>query len=147
MHHSAFNIYSYGDTVQGVTLWSRFGIAGGDLTGTQPSGSALWQGVMVGSSVGGDGGGSHLQGDATLTYRLSGSLDAAFTNIKNIDSRRDHSVTTVRFDNVPIASDGTIQAGVTGNRIQGGLYGPDHAETAGTFEQLGIVGAFGAARQ
>ena len=35
-------------------------------------------------------------------------------------------------------------SGYTGNQIQGGFYGPGHAETAGVFEQAGIVGSFGA---
>ena len=45
-----------------------------------------------------------------------------------------------------LAADGTYAAGRAGNRIQGGIAGPAHAETAGIFEQRGIVGAFGARR-
>ena len=40
----------------------------------------------------------------------------------------------------------TVAAGEAGDRIQGGFYGPGHAETAGIFEQSNIVGAFGAKR-
>ena len=50
-------------------------------------------------------------------------VDAAFTDIKN------------------------IQSGLTGNRIQGGFYGPGHGEAAGVFQQSGMVGAFGAKGQ
>ena len=32
-------------------------------------------------------------------------------------------------------------------RVQGGFYGPNHAEATGVFEQAGIAGAFGAKRQ
>ena len=46
-----------------------------------------------------------------------------------------------------LAADGTYRAGLTGNRIQGGFYGPNHAEAAGIVEQNGIVGAFGAKRR
>ena len=56
-------------------------------------------------------------------------------------------MTTVRFNNVPVAADGTYNAGGTGNLIEGGFGGPNHEETAGVFEQQGIVGAFGAKRQ
>ena len=37
-----------------------------------------------------------------------------------------------------------FDAGVAGNRIRGGFFGPDRAEVAGVFEQNGILGAFGA---
>ena len=48
---------------------------------------------------------------------------------------------------MPLGADGTFEAGLTGNRIQGGFYGPGHAEAAGIFEQSNIVGAFGATLQ
>ena len=40
-----------------------------------------------------------------------------------------------------------FDAGVAGNRIRGGFFGPGRAEVAGVFEQNGILGAFGAERQ
>ena len=43
--------------------------------------------------------------------------------------------------------DGTFNAGVGGNRISGGFHGPDHRESVGVMEQLGIVGTFGARRR
>ena len=46
-----------------------------------------------------------------------------------------------------LAADGTFDDGAAGARIQGGLYGPDHAEAAGVFEQSNIAGAFGAKKQ
>ena len=148
MRHAAFSVTNEQLTAEDVTLWFRYGAAGGDLTGSAPSGSATWSGIMVGTPASGSGRGNHLQGDAELTFRLSDStLDADFTNIKNIDLLRDHSVTSVAFNGVPVASGGTFRSGTTGNRIQGGFYGPGHAETAGVFEQSGIVGAFGANRQ
>ena len=89
-----------------------------------------------------------LQGDASLIYDAGdGSLDAVFSGIYDLANRRPHSVARVRFDNVPVRLDGTFEAGIGGNRIAGGFYGPDHGESVGTMEQLGIVGTFGALRQ
>ena len=105
---------------------------------------------MVGTPRDGALRGNVLQGDAVLTYTLSGTggaLDAAFTDIKNLDRNAAHATPTMRFDDVPVADDGTYRAGLTGNRIQGGFYGPNHAEAAGVVEQGGIVGAFGAKRR
>ena len=58
-----------------------------------------------------------------------------------------HTTETVLFGNVEIDPEGTFEAGLAGNRIQGGFYGPGHAEAAGIFEQSNIVGACGAKRQ
>ena len=103
---------------------------------------------MVGMPATGAGRGDRLQGDATLTYSLGNqSLDAAFTNIQNIDRLAAHSVTSVSFTGVPVDRRGEFQGGITGNQIQGGFYGPDHAEAAGVFEQSNIVGAFGAKKR
>lgn len=146
MQHSGFAVQMARFTFEGVRVDGRYGIAGGDLTGSRPLGySATWQGLMVGTPAIGAGHGDLLQGDASLTYDMdSRMLDAAFTNIQNIDRLRAHSVSTVRFDNVSVGAGGTFQAGATGNRIQGGFYGPGHAEATGVFEQQNIVGAFGA---
>jgi hypothetical protein len=101
--------------------------------------------MMVGTPATGAGRGDILQGDASLTYDMdTRMLDAAFTNIQNIDQLRAHSVSAVRFANVSVGARGTFRAGATGNRIQGGFYGSGHAEMTGVFEQSNIVGAFGA---
>ena len=150
MNHAAFAVRSARDADRGTTLTARFGIAAGDLTGFQPDMTATWHGFMVGTPLHGALRENALHGDAALHYTLTGadnSLDAAFTDIRNLDSGAAHSTSAVRFDDVPVAADGTYRAGLTGNRIQGGFYGPDHAEAAGIFEQGGIVGAFGAKRR
>ncbi len=144
MDHSAFAIENDRRVIDGVTVWSRLSSAGGDLTRSRPTGTATWTGIMVGVPSGTAGRNNFLQGDAALTYDFSGSLDARFTSIRNITRNQPHSVTSVRFDDIPVSSRGTFQAGGTGNRIQGGFYGRGHAETAGVFEQQGIVGSFGA---
>ena len=148
MEHSGFAVQMERSTIEGVRVDARYGMAGGDLAGSRPLGSATWQGLMVGTPGTGSERGDRLQGDATLTYSLdTRMLGAAFTNIQNIDRLRAHSVSAVRFTGVPVDSRGQFQAGVTGNRIQGGLYGSGHAEATGVFEQSNIVGAFGAKRQ
>ena len=147
MEHSGFAAQTERLTFEGVRVDGRYGMAGGDLTGSRPSGSATWYGLMVGTPVAGEGRGDRLQGDASLTYNMaSRMLGAAFTNIRNIDRLRAHSVPAVRFTDVSVDARGTFQAGATGNRIQGGFYGPGHAEATGVFEQSNIVGAFGAKR-
>ncbi len=103
---------------------------------------------MVGSPQAGPAGGNILQGDATLTFDLTdNSLDAAFTDIQDLDRKAAHSTTSVRFDDVPVAGGGTFTTGSTGDLISGRFYGPGHAETAGVFEKSGMVGAFGARKQ
>ena len=150
MQHSTFNVQE-GRSVEGeVTVWVRGGQVAGDLTGYGPETSATWRGVMVGTPDTGADRGDFLQGDAFLRFGFNtfgyGEVDAAFTNIKNIDRNRGHSVASIRFDDVPAYTNGTFEAGLTGNRIQGGFYGPGHAETAGIFEQQDVVGSFGAKR-
>ncbi len=100
---------------------------------------------MVGAPAAGASRGDRLQGDALLTYSFgSRMLNAAFTDIQNIDRLRAHSVSSVRFSGVPVDKRGQFRAGLEGNRIQGGFYGPGRAEATGVFEQSNIVGAFGA---
>ncbi len=145
MNHSGFFVRDERSTVDGIRIDGRSGVVGGDLTGSRPLGSATWQGLMVGTPATGAGGGDRLQGDASLTYDMSSrTLDAAFTDIQNIDRLRAHSVSTVRFASVSVGADGKFRAGATGNHIQGGFYGSGHAEATGVFEQQNIVGAFGA---
>ncbi len=155
MEHSTFAILSESQTGEEGTVDVRYGIALGDLAGFPPGpipGTATWSGIMVGTPVSGDARGERLVGDAVLTYQFpaegSGhTLDAAFGGVKNIDRGTAHTVETVLFENVAVSPDGTFARGTSGARIQGGFYGPGHAEAAGIFEQADIVGAFGAKRQ
>ncbi len=147
LNHSAFSVGNFRWNLEGGTFWGRASLAGGDLSRSRPGASATWTGLMVGVPTGTDGRSNFLQGDAALTYSFAGSsLDASFASVRNITTNRDHTVTSVRFDGIPVSPDGTFQAGLTGNRIQGGFYGPVQAETVGVFEQRGIVGSFGAKR-
>ena len=119
--------------------------AGGDFSGSRPSASATWRGVMTGTTA---TGGGILQGDASLTYDLaSHTLDAGFTNIVDIDRSAAHVTSEASFAGVPVAADGTFQHGTTRNFVRGGFSGPGQEEAVGVFEQNDIVGAFGAKRQ
>ena len=151
MQHGAFSVNTEKGTVQvqdfAVDFTGRWAMAGGDLTGTRPTGNATWLGLMVGTPATGSNRGDRLMGDAALNYDINaGGLDVAFSSIKNIDRGAAHSTPTVTFTDVPISTRGTFEAGFVGNRIQGGFYGPAHIEAAGIFEQSNIVGAFGARR-
>ena len=150
MDHAAFTLQSERTMAGGVAIETRYGVAGGDLTGVPPDMTATWRGVMVGTPSDGALRGNILQGDAALSFTFGGaggSLDAAFTDIKDLDRSAAHSTPVLRFDDVPVAADGAWRFGEAGNRIQGGFYGPGHAEAAGIVEQSGVVGAFGAKRQ
>lgn len=150
MDHAAFAVQTERDSASGIRFDVHYGLAGGDLAGTRPSSiRGTWRGLMVGAPRSGTFRGNRLQGDAVLTYLGGGvsTLDAAFTNIRDLDRGASYSTTSVRFGDIPVRADGTYRRGVTGNRIQGGFYGPGHVEAAGIFEQADIVGAFGAKRQ
>jgi len=154
LEHSTFAILNERQTGDEGTVDVWYGITVGGLTGTPPTGSATWLGIMTGTPVTGDARGERLVGDAALTFDLASgddgsgpSLDAAFGGIKNIDRGTAHTVETLLFENVAVGPDGTFASGQSGARIQGGFYGPGHAEAAGVFEQSDIVGAFGARRQ
>ncbi|MDE0052449.1 MAG: hypothetical protein OXO52_21915 [Rhodospirillales bacterium] len=148
MDHGSFVVQTERLRERDVILHGRYGLAGGDLAGTRPTADATWRGLMVGTPATGSSRGDRLLGDATLDYDLNvDSLDIAFRRITNVDRGAAHSTRTVMFQNVRTGSGGTFEAGLTGNRIQGGFYGPGHVEAAGIFEQSNIVGAFGARRQ
>ena len=152
MEHAGFTFQTntMSGTIDGRKLkfGFRYGLAGGEVTGTRPTGSATWQGLMVGTPATGSRAGNVLQGDATLRYNFDDEvLDAAFNDIKDLTRNAAHSTERARFADVPVGENGTFRTGAAGNRIEGAFYGPNHAETAGVFEQAGIVGGFGAKRQ
>lgn len=110
-------------------------------------------------------------GDESETGDLVGRIDAAFTEIVSVSTGAPFA--DAGFENVPVSlldvttrevevegPDGetvvevvfdsanmAFDAGVAGNRIRGGFFGPNRTEVAGVFEQNGIVGAFGAERE
>ncbi len=144
MHHGGFMVGTLEGELSGASLTGSVALSGGDLTGSSPSGGAIWKGIMVGAPQGGT---DLLQGDAELTYTIAdgnSQLDAEFTEIMNLDEGTAHSVPSVSFMGVTVGPTGIYEHTDEGDRIQGRFYGTDHAETAGTFEKSGIVAAFGA---
>ena len=107
---------------------------------------------MVGSPLTGTSQGQRLQGDASLTYSLtSQTLNAAFTNIRNLDTETAHSVPSVNFTGVPVDGQGKFEDGPgAGPPAKPGSTAPStvpHGETAGVFRSSNIVRAFGAKQQ
>ena len=148
MEHGAFGVHSVRGAGEEGEWHTLYASALGDLTGQPLTGSATWLGTMVGTPVAGDDRGDRLVGTAALNYDMdAGGLDAGFSGIRNIDRGTAHSVEAVIFADLEVSPDGTFARGQSGARIQGGFYGPGHAEAAGIFEQSDIVGAFGAKRQ
>jgi len=138
-------VHAVGEEVESDTLHA---VALGDLTAEPLTGSATWLGIMVGTPIAGDDRGDRLVGMAALNYDMAaGALDAGFSGIKNIDRGTAHDVETVIFSDLAVGSDGTFARGQSGTRIQGGFYGPGHAEAAGIFEHSDMIGAFGTKRQ
>ena len=152
LSHSAFGVseLDFASSIAGTRISGRvrFAVSGGDLSRSRPGIVVTWRGLMTGMPVSGGTRGNILQGDALLTYKTAGNLlDAEFSNIVNLDRGRAHDVPGFRFLGVPVSGNGTFAAGSKGNRIQGGIYGPGHEETAGIVERSGVIGAFGAKRQ
>ncbi len=148
MEHGSFGIFTDRLMAGEVESTYSYALALGDLTNRPPTGSATWLGIMVGTPTAGDEEGDRLVGTAALNYDMAaGGLDAAFSGIRNIDRRTAPGVEAVIFSNLAVSPDGTFARGQSGARIQGGFYGPYHAEAAGIFEQSDIVGAFGATKQ
>ena len=148
MKHGSFALNSLHRVGEEAEIDALDAMAAGELTDRPLTGSATWLGIMVGTPVAGEDRGDRLVGTAALNYDMAaGGLDAGFSGITNIDRGTAHSVEAVIFSDLAVEPDGTFARGQSGARIQGGFYGPDHAEAAGIFEQSDIVGAFGARRQ
>ena len=148
MEHGAFMLNGLRVVDEDSQSNALHALALGDLTDRPLTGSASWLGIMVGTPIGGDDRGDRLVGTAALNYDMTaGVLDAGFSGIINIDRGTAHSVEAVIFSDLEVGADGTFSRGQSGARIQGGFYGPDHAEAGGIFEQSDIVGAFGVKRQ
>ncbi len=151
MEHATFSIQTSSRRIEGVSVSLHGGVVGGDMTRSRPAAiNATWNGLMVGTPRSA-GRGNVLQGDARLTFTADGPgnarLDAAFTDIVDLTRGARHTVSAIRFDDIPVTPDGTYRQGAGRSSIQAGFYGRGHAETAGVFEQRGVIGAFGATRR
>ena len=148
MDHGSFVLIGARGAGEGFDFETLYTMVLGKLTDRPLAGSATWLGIMVGTPAVGEERGDRLVGTAALNYDMAvGGLDAAFSDIQNIDRGTAHSTQTVLFSDLEVGPDGTFSRGQSGARIQGGFNGPGHAEAAGVFEQSGIIGAFGAKRQ
>lgn len=149
LEHGAFAVVEETDVVEeGIELSGIYGLAAGRSSNSRPSVDATYRGLMVGSPVGGAHRGNILQGDAELVYASADNeVDAHFTDIVDLDRGSPHATSRIDFENVAVEQDGIFAKGQSGNRIEGGFVGPDHAEAVGTFESEGIAGAFGAIRE
>ncbi|MBC6407144.1 MAG: hypothetical protein GDA40_02995, partial [Rhodobacteraceae bacterium] len=126
-----------------------FPLALGDATEgdfTLSTASASWEGVMVATTRTGAVANNILQGDASLTYTgADNTLDIAFANIVDIDrGGANHSLTSLKFDDVRVAAEGTYAMRDDNGYVDGAFYGPSHEEAAGVFEYSNLVGSFGA---
>ena len=135
--------FGAGDYTDGMDTY-RFGWALGSRAESRPSTSGTYNGQMTGIVV---ENGDLLRGSAVLEYMISGSsgeLDATFSNIRKSSDNALHRHSTISFSDVEVMSVGTFSKGTAGNRIKGAFYGGSGTEIAGTFENQGIHGAFGA---
>ena len=116
MEHGSFVVQTERGVFPDIRINVAYSNAMGDLTGSRPTGSATWLGLMVGTPATGNNFGDRLQGDAALNYDMSagGGLDVAFSSIKNIDRGTAHTTPLVLFTDVPISSRGTFEAGFAG---------------------------------
>ena len=130
----------------------RNSVAYGDRTGSAPSVSGTWRGMMTAVDKRYD---ELLLGDAELRYSVSqsgGSLEAVFgadTPIMSVTKGLDGTyaiMSQIGYSNIQVRSDGTFNGGRQGNSIQGAFYGNAHAEATGVFESSVLLGAFGTKR-
>ena len=159
LKHSAFASFVKKGTVGGahipgnvggfVSYTARYGVAGGELTGSRPV-QATWKGVMVGHAHAESVRGDELLGASTLTYDAgANSVNVGLTGIKNLTKNRAHAVESITASG-PVSQTGGFLANGAYTEINGAFYGSDHAETAGTIYHRGegaFTGAFGAKRQ
>ena len=107
----------------------------GYAPGTNPvSGSAAWQGVVVGYDLS-TSAGALIEGDATIAMSFARStIDIVFTRLQG----RPNMIWT----DLQVV-DGVFQD----TALWGQFYGPNHEEAGGVFYRDQIAGAFGAVRQ
>lgn len=153
LEHNAFvvrfltfrdGVTSGGTDLSGLGV--AYGLSAGNDTGTPPTGSATWRGIMVGGTAI-NGPLQVIQGDATVTYDLEGNeLDVAFTDVYNLET--EDRFQEMRWSELSVSADGSFRQETVSRDIEGRFYGPDHAEVGGTFlhTDANAIGAFGARR-
>ena len=151
MEHAAFGtgFYQYDDWErQDGDIWD-FYIRGtgfqGDISGTRPAGSAIWEGQMLGHQSGlAAGEDPFVQGRAQVSVSLRrNQVDIAFSGVKSMD--RERSLSNFGYDDIPLKLDGTFD-GFDEGPMEGAFFGPAHQEVAGMFHNSvnEVTGSFGA---
>ena len=135
--HSSGRYSYYENFVSGVT------------SGSNPSGSATYTGVMAGSVVEKDPAEplntpDWVMGDAQLAFDLGdATLDATFDNIVSLASGASHD--DLSWEDVPVI-DGGFETGSDDDHLVGEFFGANHEGVAGVFEQDSIAGVFSASQ-
>ena len=115
----------------------------GNDTGSRPTGSATWRGVMVGATDINNP--QFIRGDATLVYDAGrNDLDVSFTGIYNLGTAA--RLQDLRWSDLAVDSSGSFGQETSARNIEGRFYGPGHSEVGGVFTHPQAVGAFGARR-
>ena len=135
--------------IDGDNVLNRYLVAYsfGNDSGTNPTGtgSATWNGVMVGATSNPD---NIIQGDAEVEIRdLSASSPVVFiefTNIRNLGTRA--IVQSMGWASLSLSDGGFSHTHNQTGSIEGTFYGRTHNEVGGIFDRNDITGAFGAAR-
>ena len=120
----------------------------GAASGSLPTGSARWSGLMLGYRHGLAAGDDPLvEGRASVRLSLpANDLDVRFTGVASRDGRR--RLAGFGFENTPVQADGTFAGGGGSGSLRGTLLGPAHEEVAGAFhhDAAQVTGSFGAVR-
>ena len=103
----------------------------GNSTGSRPTGSATWHGIMIGGTDINNRP-EALQGDATVQYDMARNVvHVSFTDVRNIDAGQEFR--NMGWSEVPVSSDGSFGRSGISDEIDGTFYGPNHAEVGGVF--------------
>lgn len=119
---------------------------GTSVVRTPTSGSAQWDGVMVGEDIGDSATrGNAIRGNVKLTIDdfSRPELNVEFTDVVDIDARK--ALSDITWTEVPM-SKGVFQKDQDGDLIEGFFIGPNNEEVVGIFELDDIFGTFGAVR-
>lgn len=116
-------------------------VSHGYASGTNPvSGTAVWEGPMLGVSHDGAAIGEAVSGNFRLTADFADeSLDVSLTGIAA-------RVGPGTWEDI-VWEDVAMTAGTfRGDGMEGRFYGPNHEEVGGVFDRSGLVGSFGGSR-
>ena len=132
---SVFGVEILGVTENGATTNRFASFSFGKASGSNPAATAVWDGSLSGTNTNGH----FIHGDAEIAYnRTSGNISVGFTNIYNLNTN--NQINSFNWSGIPL-NNGVFRS--NDNTIQGNIYGTNHREIGGIFNQNGIIGAFG----